>query len=62
MQPNVMGFNLIIIVLSIVFFIPFIMGMAVGYYVALYQLKETGLLTLGAFAFAFLTDLVRSFG
>jgi hypothetical protein len=50
-----MGLRLIVIVLSIVFIILFVMGMAVGYYIALYQLKETELLALGAFAFAFLT-------
>jgi len=31
------------------------MGMAVGYYIAIYQLNQIGLLALGAFGFAFLT-------
>ena len=44
-----------IAVFGIIFAILFVMGMAVGYYIAIYQLNQIGLLALGAFGFAFLT-------
>jgi hypothetical protein len=50
-----MQLRLMIIIFGLVFTVLFIMGAAVGYYAALFQLKQTELLALGAFAFAFLT-------
>ena len=50
-----MGKKLTIIVFGIVFGVLLLIGMAVGYYMALYNLDKTELLILGAFGFAFLT-------